>query len=268
MDELKAPLLDDDKIHHHYEKEGKNKNLNQTLDKEHQDHHQSEKIDCLFSKHVSSSAGLRQQKQQQRTAVRIVLHSIIVPVYLIVALYSISCPFLGLYLPVIYFSAIGYAVPAELFLSCTGLIVVVIIATSCKIFSTCGDDSAYKILLVLSAVMTSLAGWKKFQQMISLELEHSRKKNDDDDHDGDFSDITDEKTDGQKEDSLEGYWKALSHQPRQRIVPVAPGPELDKLRQAEERRRQERKQRSSQDDKNFIAAYVGVPIDGKFDAIV
>ena len=66
-----------------------------------------------------------------------------------------------------------------------------------------------------------------------------------------------------------GFWTVINHGSRQRIAPVAPGPEFDKLRQAESRRRRRREweQIQRENDKNAIVASDGIPID-KFDIVV
>lgn len=247
MDDLKEPLLARDHYHgdHHQKQQQQVKDCRRQQHKDQHDQGDDDDsgVDDSNQRGRRDNRELREQQQQIQQKRRVFLHVVAVPLLLIVQLYSIPCPFLGLYLPVLYFSVIGYTLPAELFLGCTTLI-----AMTCLVGTM---DVAYKLLLVFAAMMTSLIGWKKFQQMQKMELEHSRKKHDDDDDD--------QSGDGD-EHNAHGTKSKL------RRVPVAPGPELDALRSAETRRRRERKQERLQDDRN-IAAYVGIPIE-KFDAIV
>lgn len=142
-------------------------------------------------------------------------------------LWEIPNPILGLGVPVLYYSAIGLAVPVEIF--ATSFLVVVLLL----LLSGTNLELTYQAMLVLSALMSMAVGLKKIRAVAKLQLQNDKKLDDD------VYDL-----------ALEGGMRE----------PVPPGLELDTLRWAEQQQIRERKQRRKQAETE-VAVFAGVPLE-------
>jgi len=161
---------------------------------------------------------------------RILLHvTISIVIVEIGGFCDIIQPFLGVYLPVGYYSTIGLAVPWEFYASLSFLLVVVFPIMF-------PPETTYIILLVLAAVMSGMVGWQISRSLIQIQEECNSKKDDD------ANNII-----------------AVAE-------PVAPGLELDTLRWLEKQQLRERKSEQQKLRTNAIVDS-GVPLR-ELDAVV
>ena len=205
-------------------------------------------------------AGRSSNNGNESFAVRAALHVVVVPALFYVLLHDLNNPFLGLGLPIAVYSILGLAVPIEMFLAFSALVLVSGVLL--------GAGASYVVMLLLTTAMSTLSGYQKHRKLIEMELENQKKKMDDDldDYCCDYNNNnnhpdTDEDSTDYSSFLLRGSGGLTSKDNHNKAVAVVPpGKTLDALRAAERQRLRERK-RAKEQAKKQIAIVSGVPLD-------